>query len=188
MALRHAVLTALLAGESTGYDLSKRFDASVANFWPASQQQIYRELDRLHREELLEVTVVEQEKRPNKRVFRLNERGRGELAGFIREETKPATVRDDLLVKVAALNDDNGTEIAAAIRRRRSSAEEKLVLYEHLQAAALDGSTETEFLERGHGAGLYLALKRGLSFERENLRWYDEVLAVVAPGATSADQ
>ena len=47
MALRHAVLAALLEGEASGYQLSKRFDVSVANFWSATPQQLYRELERL---------------------------------------------------------------------------------------------------------------------------------------------
>ena len=47
MALRDAVLAALLDSEASGYDLAKGFDASVANFWMATPQQLYRELDRL---------------------------------------------------------------------------------------------------------------------------------------------
>ena len=37
-------MAALLEGEASGYDLAKVFDASVANFWPATPQQLYREL------------------------------------------------------------------------------------------------------------------------------------------------
>ena len=47
MALRHAVLAALLEGEASGYQLAKRFDVSVANFWSATPQQLYRELERM---------------------------------------------------------------------------------------------------------------------------------------------
>jgi DNA-binding PadR family transcriptional regulator len=50
MALGHAVLAALLDGEASGYQLAKRFDVSVANFWSATPQQLYRELDRLEAE------------------------------------------------------------------------------------------------------------------------------------------
>jgi len=53
MALRHAVLAALLEGEASGYQLAKRFDVSVANFWSATPQQLYRELERLEQERLL---------------------------------------------------------------------------------------------------------------------------------------
>ena len=68
MALRDAVMVALAGGESTGYELSKRFDHSVANFWPASRQQIYRELDRLEADGLATARRVRQQKRPDKRV------------------------------------------------------------------------------------------------------------------------
>jgi DNA-binding PadR family transcriptional regulator len=36
MSLRNAVLATLLEGEASGYDLSKSFDAGVANFWMAT--------------------------------------------------------------------------------------------------------------------------------------------------------
>ena len=69
MSLRDAVLAALLEGESSGYDLAKSFDASVANFWMATPQQLYRELDRLAEQGLIRARVVHQERRPNKRMF-----------------------------------------------------------------------------------------------------------------------
>ncbi|BEK89325.1 hypothetical protein NSERKGN1266_52760 [Nocardia seriolae] len=66
MALRNAVLATLLEGEASGYDLAKGFDASVANFWLATPQQLYKELERMASEGLIETRVVEQERRPNK--------------------------------------------------------------------------------------------------------------------------
>lgn len=151
----------------------------MANFWPASQQQIYRELDRIHREGLLEATLIKQEKSPNKRIFRLNDSGREELADFIRTETGPAAVRDDLLVKVVALGPGNREDVAAAIHHRRALSTEKLALYERLRESLLGDLTEEQYLAEEDGFGLYFALKRGLSFERENLRWYSEVLAAI---------
>jgi virulence activator alpha len=59
MALRHAVLAALLEGEASGYELAKRFDVSVANFWSATPQQLYRELERLEADGRLRGRVVE---------------------------------------------------------------------------------------------------------------------------------
>ena len=58
MALRDAVLAALLEGEASGYDLAKRFDRSVANFWTATPQQLYRELDAMATDGLIEARVV----------------------------------------------------------------------------------------------------------------------------------
>ena len=76
MALRDAVLTALLAGEASGYDLAKVFDASVADFWTATPQQLYRELERMEADGVIRARLVQQDKRPNKRLFSLTEAGR----------------------------------------------------------------------------------------------------------------
>src|SRR5215210_2134753 len=85
MSLRHAVLAALLEGEASGYELAKRFDVSVADFWSATPQQLYRDLERLELDGLVEARVVEQQRRPNKRVFTLTGAGRDELRAFTRE-------------------------------------------------------------------------------------------------------
>jgi len=182
MALKHAVLAALTSEEGSGYELSKRFDASVANFWPASQQQVYRELDRLESEGLVKARTVRQTKRPDKRVFRITPAGREELGEFVRGRTRPTVVRDDLLVKVASLNESNAADIAGAVRERLEASREKLKMYESLRETVLAGTTEKEFLGAGPGSenlGPYLALKRGIAFERENVRWMREVLGVL---------
>ena len=82
MALRHAVLAALLEGEASGYQLAKRFDVSVANFWSATSQQLYRELDRLEAEGLVRARLVRQQRRPDKRVFTLTDAGRDVVAAI----------------------------------------------------------------------------------------------------------
>lgn len=182
MALKHAVLAALSSEESSGYGLSKRFDVSVANFWPASAQQIYRELGRLEEEGLVKARAVRQQKRPDKRVFRITAAGNRELRNFIRGATKPTMIRDDLLVKVASLNESNAGDVAEAVRWRLKTSEEKLAMYESLRASLLGGEPEKAFLAGGTGQdnfGVYLALKRGIAFERGNIRWAREVLALL---------
>lgn len=182
MALRHAVMVALAGGDSTGYELSKRFDHSVANFWPASRQQIYRELDRLEADGLATARRVRQQKRPDKRVFSLTAAGADAIDEFIRAETAPTMVRDDLLVKVAGLNEANRTAVAAAVRDRLAHHEEKLSAYRRLQQAYLGGVGEDEYLAGGAsrpGIGPYLTLRRGIAFEQGSVRWSREVLELL---------
>ena len=183
MALKHAVLAALSAEPGSGYELSKRFHASVANFWPASAQQIYRELDRLEEAGLVKARTVRQQKRPDKRIFRVTAAGSRELSEFIRGVTRPTVIRDDLLVKVASLNQDNAADVAAAVESRLEASREKLGMYEELRSVLLGGSPEKTFLAEGpvdENFGAFLALKRGISFEKENVRWTREVLSLLA--------
>ena len=182
MALRHAVMVALSSDESTGYELSKRFDNSVANFWPASPQQIYRELDRLEGDGLATARLVRQERRPDKRVFTLTAAGHEAVDEFIRAETAPTMVRDDLLVKVAGLDESNRDGVAGAVRRRLEWHEEKLSAYRELQSAALGEMSEEDYLAGGPdqpGFGPYLTLMRGIDFEEGSVRWARGVLALL---------
>jgi DNA-binding PadR family transcriptional regulator len=180
LALKHAILAALEEEEASGYELSKRFDVSVANFWPASPQQIYRELDRLEADGLLTATLIEQTSRPNKRIFSPTAAGQEELGRFIETASRPTAIRDDLLVKVVALDDDNAEAVAAAIRERLEQSETKLDLYRRIRSAMLGDLDEAEYLASSARIGNYLALKRGISFEQDNQAWCRSSLKAIA--------
>ncbi|WP_410643950.1 PadR family transcriptional regulator [Amycolatopsis sp. lyj-346] len=179
MALRHALMAALLEGEASGYDLAKGFDASVANFWAATPQQLYRELDRMAADGLVRARVVHQERRPDKRLFSLTEAGRRALHGFTARPPRPGVIRDELLVQVQAVDVGDETAVRRALAERMARAEAKIAGYERLRARLLDGRFEDDYLTEAERIGPYLTLMRGLSFERENLRWCEQSLKVL---------
>src|SRR5689334_3546284 len=146
MALRHAVLAALLEGDASGYQLAKRFDVSVANFWSATPQQLYRELEQLERAGLVSGRVVEQHRRPNKRVFTLTEAGREELRTFTEQPARPTAMRDDLLVKLQAVDAGNQDAVKRAMALRLEHARGKLARYDRLRGDLLRGRDEDEYL------------------------------------------
>ncbi|MGN9763264.1 PadR family transcriptional regulator [Streptomyces sp. SD31] len=178
MSLKYAVLAALRDGEASGYELSKVFDVSFANFWPATPQQLYRELERLERDGLVEARLVQQERRPNKRMFTLTAAGREDLRAFAAEPPRrPTAIRDELLIKLQAMEDPEATR--ALIEERMTWARGKLDRYERVRGRLLDGRSEEEYLRDSDHIGPYLTLLRGISFEEENLRWCERVLAVL---------
>ncbi|MFC8507601.1 PadR family transcriptional regulator [Streptomyces sp. NPDC057411] len=180
MSLKHAVLAALLEGEASGYDLAKLFDVSVANFWAATPQQLYRELDRLSEAGLIEARVVQQERRPNKRMFTLTETGRRDLIAYTTHPPKPTAVRDELMVQVQACDEGDSAAVREHVRERMEWARGKLARYERLREWMLDGRDEETYLREAERIGPYLTLMRGRAFEEENLRWGERVLAVLA--------
>ena len=188
MSLRDAVLAALLEGESSGYDLAKGFDASVANFWMATPQQLYRELDRLADQGLIQARVVQQERRPNKRMFSLTEAGREAIQEFTGRVPKPSVIRDELMVKVQAVDSGNAQAVRDFIAEGLQWATAKVQRYERLRARILDGRSEEEYLAQAQRVGPYLTLMRGISFEQENIRWAERALAIIEQrqGAGSA--
>lgn len=187
MALRHAILAALLDGEASGYDLAKGFDASIANFWMATPQQLYRELDRLAAEGLIATREVRQERRPNKRVHSLTAAGRGALRRFVDQPAKPTAIRDELLVKVQAMEVDDGPSVRRAVAEKLEQSRTKLVGYERLRQRLLDGRSEQAYLAESDRVGPYLTLLRGISLEQENIRWTEFVCSVIDRSAERAE-
>ncbi|MFJ1751948.1 PadR family transcriptional regulator [Kitasatospora sp. NPDC088134] len=180
MALRNALMAALLEGEASGYDLAKGFHASVANFWAATPQQLYRELDRLAADGLVGARTVRQEKRPDKRLFSLTEAGRAAVRAYTAEPpARPSTIRDELLVKVQSVDAGDAAAVRAAIIERMEWSRGKLARYERLRHRLLDGRTEEQHLNEAERVGPYLTLLRGMEFERENLRWGEFTLGVL---------
>lgn len=179
MALRHAVLAALLDGELSGYQLAKAFDLGVANFWHAQPQQLYAELTRLERDGLVAGREVVQETRPNKRLFHVTDAGLAELERFTAASAKPSFVRDDLLVQVQAADHvDTGTLIAR-LTERAAFAQAKADLFTQLLTAMRGDRTEAEFLRHGDRVGPYLTCTRGLAFEQANHDWCAHTIAVL---------
>lgn len=173
------MLAALLEGDASGYDLAKGFDASVANFWPATPQQLYRELDRLAEQGLIRARVVQQQRRPNKRMFSLTAAGREAIRQFSAKAPKPSVIRDELLIKVQAADAGDMRAVRELILERLRWATAKSQRYERLRSRLLDGRTEDEYLARAQRIGPYLTLIRGISFEEENIRWAERALAII---------
>lgn len=179
MALRHAVLATLLDGDVSGYELAKRFDASVANFWQATPQQLYRELRLLEQQRLVSGRAVRQQRRPDKRVYRITEAGRHALREFAAEPTRAGAVKEDLAVKVYAASVADPEALIAALTGRAAQAQAKLERYGR-QAAALSDPDDADL-------GPSLTLARGIAYERENIDWCTIAVERLRRRATSAN-
>ncbi|WP_106401283.1 PadR family transcriptional regulator [Actinocorallia populi] len=171
MALRHAVLAALLDGEYSGYQLAKIFDVGVADFWYASPQQLYAELTRMEAGGLVAGRRVTQEGRPDKRVFTVTDAGIAELAAFAAAPAKPLLLRDDLIVKVHASDLLDPAPLVVQLRERAEQAAAKLELFEKMLVRLRGGLEEEPFLRRGERVGPYLTCQAGLRWERQMHEW-----------------
>jgi hypothetical protein len=101
------------------------------------------------------------------------------LREFTAEASKPTAIRDELLVKVQAVDAGDIGAVRAAIAERREWAQAKLARYERIRVRLLNGRTEGGYLAEADRIGPYLTLMRGISFERENVRWTEQTLAVI---------
>ncbi|MGW2564162.1 PadR family transcriptional regulator [Streptomyces sp. NPDC001514] len=179
MALRHAVLAALLDEELSGYQLVKAFDLGVANFWHAQPQQLYAELTRLEKDRLIVGREVVQDTRPNKRMFQVTGAGLAELEHFTASAAKPSFIRDDLVVMVQAADHVDAETLIAQLTERAAFAQAKTELFGKLLLTMRGDRSEEEFLRHGERIGPYLTCLRGLAFEQGNRDWCHRTVAVL---------
>ncbi|MFI7451963.1 PadR family transcriptional regulator [Nonomuraea sp. NPDC049714] len=171
MALRHAVLAAMLDGAFSGYQLAKIFDVGVSNFWYASPQQLYTELAKLEKAGMIAGEQVIQLDRPNKRVFTVTEKGLDELAAFAATASKPLSMRDDLAVKVQAVDHLDPGPVLAQLDERAVEAAAKLALFEQGMRRLRGDLAEEDFLRTSPRVGPYLTYLAGCRLEREMRDW-----------------
>ena len=182
MALEHAILVSLTEQASSGYDLARRFDKSIGQFWTATHQQVYKVLGRMEQAGWVAATVVAQDGRPDKKIYEVTDAGRAELATWIAEPATPEATRSDLAVKIRGAAEGDLAAVLAEVRRHRE-----------LHAGRLDAylaNEKREFPDPGALAGRplhqWVVLRGGIALERSLIDWYDDVLATLgSPGTTS---
>jgi len=89
MDVKTLCLGALTMGDATGYEIRKLFDEGpFGQFYDAGYGSIYPALNTLLKEGLVSVTQMAQEKRPDKKVYRLTDNG---MVVFKRALAEPPT-------------------------------------------------------------------------------------------------
>ena len=93
---------ALLAHQPThGYDLLQTYQKLFASVLPPlNAGQIYTTLSRLERDGLVHHQAVEQENKPDKRVYQLSDQGRLVLDGWFAEPLSGPRIKDTFYLKL----------------------------------------------------------------------------------------
>jgi DNA-binding PadR family transcriptional regulator len=176
MALEHAILVSLAERSASGYDLARRFDASIGHFWSASHQQIYKVLGRMEGDGWVASHVVAQDGRPDKKVYGVTDAGRDELAAWTARPSPDEQFRSEFSVKLRALPFGDRDAIVEDVRARRRRHEERLAYYLDSAERFYPRPDELDPAEIGG----WLVLRGGLLTERTSIEWCDEILQRLA--------
>ena len=168
-ATSYVVLGLVSFQEASGYDLKRFADASIRHFyWSPSKSQIYAELRRLTSLGYATERHVQQERRPNKRLYRVTPSGEEALREWLGQpQTEPDVIKRPLLVKLFLGSMMSQDILVGQIEEGRRQSEVLLAQFK---------SQEKEISDRGELFFPYLTLKSGILHMRANLQWADEVL------------
>jgi PadR family transcriptional regulator, regulatory protein AphA len=161
MSLRHALLGLLADEPASGYDLLKVFDRSLAFIWPATQSQLYGELNRLADDGLIEVTRVGPRGRKD---YSITNRGRVELEHWILEVEPDRIRRNDALLRVFFLG-TVGREQAKSYLEREAAVHENLEQLLDTISGDTDWDT-TDFNRYGR-----LVIQSGRRYAHTQAKW-----------------
>jgi len=171
MALADAILACLTERPMTGYELAKTFDASIGFFWKADHQQIYRELSKLRDRGHVQGQEVVQSGKPNKLVYTLTDDGKAALRHWGARPSVPALIKDDLLVRLYALDHVDIEPLRTDLMARLEHHRDRHDRYERLLAKRFPQGTAAPA-----DLGKLLSLKLGLRHESMVAEWCEEAI------------
>jgi DNA-binding PadR family transcriptional regulator len=169
--LGYAILGLLSREDLSGYDLTQRMKGPVGYFWSARHSQIYPELARLEDGGYVTHRVIEQQERPDKKVYEITHDGLAALEGWVTQPPEPRPIRDELTLKTYSMWLADPGEATRLFREEELRHEDQLAHYEEIRA----------WMEREWREGLartdspefasYATLRRGITYEREYAGW-----------------
>jgi DNA-binding PadR family transcriptional regulator len=164
------VLGLLAFGERSGYELARLAENSVAHLWTPSRSQIYKVLPRLVAMGLAQMREVEQDRRPDKALYKLTAQGRRVLRTWLDEvEEEPVAGRVVFPLKLFFC------DFAS-----RATALEQLAAYRAFLMRRLERYEETrpEAAASRHRY-TYHVLLHGLARVQATLDWIDKTIGAL---------
>jgi PadR family transcriptional regulator AphA len=166
MSLRHAALGLLARRPASGYDLLKVFELSMANVWPATQSQLYGELNKLADAGLIAVTQVGPRGRKE---YAITDSGRAELHRWLISPEDDPTFRSARLLRVFLLDELPRDQALAFLESVRANANREQERYERIRDSYDWSKDDQALFARA-------ALESGLRFTRMEAEWASWVI------------
>ncbi|GFZ30814.1 hypothetical protein CSC2_13400 [Clostridium zeae] len=94
--LSYGLLSLLSTEPMTGYDLTTK----INRFWRSTHSAIYPLLSELEEKELIALTLVNQNGKPDKKIYNLTTQGKSVLQDWFLSDTDEAVVRDEMTLKL----------------------------------------------------------------------------------------
>jgi len=98
MDIKTLCLGLLCTGEASGYDLKKQFESTFKHFYPAGYGSIYPSLADLANKSLVTCHEMPQDKKPDRKVYRITDEGRQAFKQALLEAEPEHKLRSEYLV------------------------------------------------------------------------------------------
>jgi PadR family transcriptional regulator, regulatory protein AphA len=149
----------------SGYDLTKRFEDTFGNVWPARHSQIYPELNRLHDEELIEIVA---EGPRGRKEYRATPTGQAAVREWLTSSDPEWGIRSEPILRAFFLWMLEPDEARDYLLRYREWFAERLKVYQ---------TFKQEWTPRTEGdRSAWVVLEAGIMQAEAAIKWADWAL------------
>lgn len=178
--LGYAILSLLARFPLSGYDIAREMRRPKSFFFGhAHVSQIYPELSHLERDKLVTSLIIEQQGKPDKKVYTISPAGLQELQRWVVSPTLLLEGRSEFLIKAHSLWLADAEKALPHFREHANYHREHLVAYEASLAEMEEQWGAAIALLNTQEFGDYLTVKRGVSYEREYLAWLEWSITIL---------
>jgi PadR family transcriptional regulator, regulatory protein AphA len=174
MPLAHAILGFLEYQPMSGYDLKKFFDQSIAHFWSATQSHIYKALETLEKDGLVESEIIPQESKPSRKQYQITASGSAELRRWVSTPLPIEGPREAWLIQVFFAHRLSNPEISNLFEKRietlRTYLSECKLAQKHI-----DENHEQVGIKRLRDLW-QLTLDYGMNYYENEISWLEKTL------------
>ncbi|AKA70356.1 helix-turn-helix transcriptional regulator [Clostridium scatologenes] len=103
MSTEHAILGLLNQRPMHGYEIKKEFEKSVSFIWSINIGQLYTLLKKMEKENEIVKKAVPQENKPDKLVYKIQDKGRSKLHKWLSEPVIMRQTKDEFYLKMMFL-------------------------------------------------------------------------------------
>jgi len=172
---RYAILGMLSIAPMSGYDIKKKVETSISNFWSESYGQIYPVLRNLIAEKLVTKTVEREGGKPDRHVYALTASGRKELRRWLHEGFAPKIQRNEFLLKLFFGEEITPRANIAHVEQFRELQRGLLKKY-----GAVEKQITREYAGNSNAPYWLMTVRYGQHVSRSLLQWCDKTLAELA--------
>ena len=177
------IVLGLLAHEdSSGYDLKKKIDVMISQFWNVGYGQLYPTLKALEKEGSITGMPAQSAKGPDRIVYAITESGKEKLIHWLSQPNEKEFVRYEILLKLffGSLGSPTDTVKRIEAFHERHSADLQLI-------RSFKANLERVIHENPDHLYYYLTVLFGEHIYKAYLEWADQAVALIHTSIISED-
>ncbi|MDF2514021.1 MAG: putative transcriptional regulator [Herbinix sp.] len=169
--LSYGLLSLLSTEPMSGYDLTTK----INKFWRSTHSAIYPLLSELEEGNYIELTLIEQTGKPDKKIYHLTDKGKELLRSWFISETADEVCRDEMTLKLYCINCMDEEAAETLLKEYEDRCNKRIEMYHKNLARIKVLAQENPDNAPASVFGSYIMTQRGLQKTELDLKWCEWV-------------